>query len=31
MKVLLTNDAQKIAGGENYVLHLAEGLDRQGC
>jgi glycosyltransferase involved in cell wall biosynthesis len=30
MKILLTNDAQKIAGGENYVLHLAEGLTKKG-
>lgn len=30
MKVLITNDAKKIAGGENYVLHLAEGLSQKG-
>lgn len=30
MRILLTNDAEKIAGGENYVLHLAEGLSRRG-
>lgn len=26
MNIVLTNDAVKIAGGENYVLYLAEGL-----
>ena len=30
MKILLTNDAADIAGGENYVLHLAEGLAQKG-
>jgi glycosyltransferase involved in cell wall biosynthesis len=30
MNILLTNDSQKIAGGENYVLHLAEGLLQKG-
>ncbi len=30
MKVLFTNDASDIAGGENYVLHLAEGLSQRG-
>ncbi len=30
MKILLTNDALKIAGGENYVLYLAEGLSSKG-
>ncbi len=30
MKILLTNDAADIAGGENYVLHLAEGLAQRG-
>ena len=30
MRILLTNDAEKIAGGENYVLHLAEGLSNKG-
>lgn len=30
MRILLTNDAEKIAGGENYVLHLAEGLTSKG-
>src|SRR5574338_789193 len=30
MKILLTNDASNIAGGENYVLHLGEGLAQRG-
>ncbi len=30
MNIVLTNDAQKIAGGENYVLYLAEGLRAKG-
>ncbi len=30
MKILLTNDAEQIAGGENYVLNLAEGLSQRG-
>jgi glycosyltransferase involved in cell wall biosynthesis len=30
MRILLTNDAEKIAGGENYVLHLVEGLSQKG-
>lgn len=30
MKILMTNDASNIAGGENYVLHLAEGLSQRG-
>jgi glycosyltransferase involved in cell wall biosynthesis len=30
MKILLTNDASTIAGGENYVLHLAQGLSQRG-
>ena len=30
MKILLTNDAMTIAGGENYVLYLAEGLSAKG-
>ncbi len=30
MKILLTNDAGNIAGGENYVLYLADGLTAKG-
>lgn len=30
MNILLTNDAVDIAGGENYVLFLAEGLKEKG-
>ncbi len=30
MKILLTNDARNIAGGENYVLYLADGLSAKG-
>ena len=30
LKILLTNDARNIAGGENYVLYLADGLSAKG-
>ncbi|OGU77849.1 MAG: hypothetical protein A2V93_06840 [Ignavibacteria bacterium RBG_16_34_14] len=30
MNIVITNDAQNIAGGENYVLYLAEGLREKG-
>lgn len=30
MKVLLTSDAHDIAGGENYLIYLAEGLRNKG-
>ncbi len=30
MKIVLTNDAMNIAGGENYVLYLADGLSAKG-
>ena len=30
MKILITNDARSIAGGENYVLYLADGLSARG-
>lgn len=30
MKILLTNDALNIAGGENYVIYLADGLSSKG-
>jgi glycosyltransferase involved in cell wall biosynthesis len=30
MNIVITNDAQKIAGGENYVLYLARGLREKG-
>ncbi len=30
LKILLTNDARTIAGGENYVLYLADGLSAKG-
>ena len=29
MNIVLTNDAVNIAGGENYVLYLAEGLRKK--
>lgn len=30
MNIVLTNDAKTLAGGENYVLFLAQGLMERG-